>query len=1009
MIRPIGSSPPPVLPGPSSSTVLQADGAAVPGATRSVLPRFARRSGVLAPMAFKHKNHRNINSESAQRIQEMEKRLDQASRSQRPGTEVVALLHDLLDLPFFEHVPQIPPQAFSALFSELDKCPIMPDEEQLAEFSQSFIRGLAALQNTHTPGAPGIDNKELEKMARQYLQSNRWLTKAAFQTAVGERIQTATDVVDSPSRGSAQKMALETFETALTYGRLNMHDRMRAIEKLVDILPNLGHHEIAERNPQRRGLKLFEKIVDRLPPDEAAEMLAYLMKTVGNLSQKLSRRAANINGKADKTLEVASILSTGALPAIPFAVGAGIAGPYLAIPAAVAISGFGAGRYLSMKKQPQGSALYIVQDQLVKLRGRWDQVSPDKRKKLSDAFNTLRADYGRLAGTKKSTLKRFFNNKFIDPSRFPVDPSPSGELRRRLHHRLLAPVTTRTESIAGARLAGVDAMSIPGYADATEGQRALLDLLQKYHAEAGAAISHDFLTEFIKKTNGPGFENAAGIVRDAFSRVKEMTEYGSPAGRISLLDSIVEMTKRLCDGDREFVQSFVSAAQLAGENCHNNARQIFQALENAVIIDKARNGEDGLGGEGALLRLARGMFHHDKLKEATREVMAEVGLRVGLEVEAGNAVQIALGARFGIPNPIQGVGYVDTIKHIVTPENLRAIGARTEEKITDDDFVKYLTNWDPLTKKIKASPSFKEELERRTAEAREIYEAAENSYFDGAQTDEAFNTAAFAFQHAIKSEENALLEARIKDLVAADSAGALLDDDTPMAPSGLDEQAWNSFIKELDGLPPSNTPAETGTEDFQESMPLQFNALPLPSNAVIERDDMPAQVMPTEGGGDCLFHALDIPSDEIGQMRRNVADAIRKESGEIEYLGRNALNVLGALSQTPATQHIAVDLMAGREIVSSEAYARLVEMPGIYAGFDELRLLSTLPAYKDQTIVVIDNDGTISRYKNGDSTTESCTPDRKKAQLQQAIADADIALYKTPGHWEKIDLASAAG
>jgi hypothetical protein len=100
------------------------------------------------------------------------------------------------------------------------------------------------------------------------------------------------------------------------------------------------------------------------------------------------------------------------------------------------------------RKQPQGTALLLLKDQLTNLRRNWSSVTPDQRQQVIEAFKSLKESYSLLAGTKASTLRRLFNDSFIDPSTFETQPSFVGELHRQLHHRVLAPITSRSKPVA---------------------------------------------------------------------------------------------------------------------------------------------------------------------------------------------------------------------------------------------------------------------------------------------------------------------------------------------------------------------------------------------------------------------------------------------------------------------------------------------------------------------------------------------------------------------------------
>ncbi|MDB5772631.1 MAG: hypothetical protein JWM42_3005, partial [Burkholderia sp.] len=85
---------------------------------------------------------------------------------------------------------------------------------------------------------------------------------------------------------------------------------------------------------------------------------------------------------------------------------------------------------------------------------------------------------------------------------------------------------------------------------------------------------------------------------------------------------------------------------------------------------------------------------------------------------------------------------------------------------------------------------------------------------------------------------------------------------------------------------------------------------------------------------------------------------------------RNAHHVVAALTQTPGeTQDRAAGLTYGRHAIPNSVYAKLVAIPGIYAGDDELSLYSSLPIHQDKTFVVVDQDGTLLAWQSTSGTT----------------------------------------
>lgn len=289
--------------------------------------------------------------------------------------------------------------------------------------------------------------------------------KAAFDRQDRESFiaKKLTDLLDKPyfqstdsqpdsARGSAQKMALETFKQAFPLTISDDKNHLELLKKLIDVLPNLDHNRVVERDPQRRGLHVLEDALGKLKPDEAAEVLAHLMNRLGDLSQKLSKhKAVNVPFEGF-ALSLMGLGTTGAC------VGGFVVGNAGAVTAAAALGPFGVvvpliaagvtvAHMKSIQKQPQGTALYMLKDQLAKLRKNWGDVTPDNQQQLTEAFKNLQSSYDEHFGIKTSTLQRFFNDSFIDPSKFDAEPKQGKELRKMLQHKFITPITSRLKSV----------------------------------------------------------------------------------------------------------------------------------------------------------------------------------------------------------------------------------------------------------------------------------------------------------------------------------------------------------------------------------------------------------------------------------------------------------------------------------------------------------------------------------------------------------------------------------
>ena len=622
-----------------------------------------------------HKNHKHIDDRAQAEIQTIDREILAALNHPDKESHIAAALTKLLDKPFFQPPRHIPSEKIANLFTELDVCHVDPDDNTAARYAKGFIAGYTALQKAYVPEInDAVSKNALESAVMRYLKSNR-ADKAPLKNKLVVRF------ADSANRSSAQKMALETLTKAFPLTISDDKTHVKVLKKLIDALPNLEHHTQPERNAQRRGLTVLEKTLGSLQSsDDTAEALTHLMNITGDLSQ--------VPIKYEATAAKRVMLRSSA----------------------------------DYQKQPQGTALRLLQDQLAKLRGDWGNVTSDKQQQLIDAFNGLKNNFSKLAGTKDATLKRFFNDSFIDPSKFHTKHNSVKELGKRLHHSLFAPSASKMTNVPG----------IPNHATAKQKKLALL--LMPYFAEAKKAGVSDakfpagFLENFIEKTKSPEFDDAASVVHDYFSRIKEMPEYKNPISKPRMLNKIMEMTNRLAVGDEAFVCQFVSTCRLAdslrfSDSQYSNPRWTLKELEKSVILDKALKGEDGLNDHGNLLVLGKRFFHEQELKAATDDLIIDKKAKdidkksneliptlvsIDYKIEIDNAVEIALGGRFNIPAPVQGVGYQDLVKSTITPEILKAIQEETEKRIDNKEaFINFLMSWEPLTRKIMESPDFK--------------------------------------------------------------------------------------------------------------------------------------------------------------------------------------------------------------------------------------------------------------------------------------------------------------
>ncbi len=715
-------------------------------------------------LAITHKNHKNINKNQFDEIKIIDQEIENLITKNGGKKHISSKLEELLDKKFFKSTFIIQ-QEQRRLFDELNACPIYAfdnDEERVdAErivdsHTNKFIEAHADLIKTHTNEIDEATKKNaIESIIKDYLKSNR-----------SDRARFEQDLSLEINNGSAQKMALETFSKTLPAIKDDYKCHVHLLKKLIDVLPNLECHDCIQRSPQRRGLKVLEKALKGLPADDIAEVSTHLIKSISDLSGKLSKEklfkyapslenallpsaipAVTIGGATGLSLLIYSTTTASIVTvATVSTIAASGVGSAIAIPLAI----YGAA-YLkkskALQKQPQGTALYLLKNQLAKLHNDWGSVTPEKKQGLINAFSKLKDNLDKTSLIKHATLKRFFNDDFIDPSKFKEQQNQSVKIKKQLNHRLFSPIKSRLKPLAST--------VIHGHTKANAEQKELLDLLLEYHQEAQAAgiknadFPVKFLKNFIDNTKEPEFKNSAKFVYNFFNRIKETEEYKNPFSKPNILNTVVEMTSRLAGGDKDFVTRFVSASQFASEDCHNNARQFLKILTNAVITDKAMKGEDGLDNYENLLRLGQGFFREQVLKAVTREFIThktDGAPRAGIEVEIGNAVEIALGDQFNIPNAVKGMGYTHVLDKIVTPESLKSIEKEVKKRVTRESIktldgsatqelppqktalIDFLMAWDPLTEKVLNDPNLKIKLNETIREAREKFTQADEAH-----------------------------------------------------------------------------------------------------------------------------------------------------------------------------------------------------------------------------------------------------------------------------------------
>lgn len=144
----------------------------------------------------------------------------------------------------------------------------------------------------------------------------------------------------------------------------------------------------------------------------------------------------------------------------------------------------------------------------------------------------------------------------------------------------------------------------------------------------------------------------------------------------------------------------------------------------------------------------------------------------------------------------------------------------------------------------------------------------------------------------------------------------------------------------------------------------------------------------------------------MSAFRKRIATAIsEREDTTPRQRAYNAQMVAGAVLQTGLSE----DVPNFRQPeIPNNVYAARVRNPGIYAGEDELLAFTQLPERKGRTVVMIDSDGMIARFRDGTREAVSYIRENFNEVIGGVLAEADIALYKTPNHWQRIQPALQA-
>ena len=160
------------------------------------------------------------------------------------------------------------------------------------------------------------------------------------------------------------------------------------------------------------------------------------------------------------------------------------------------------------------------------------------------------------------------------------------------------------------------------------------------------------------------------------------------------------------------------------------------------------------------------------------------------------------------------------------------------------------------------------------------------------------------------------------------------------------------------------------------------------------------QRIPNNGGGDCLYYALagrNLEPIHLQRARTEVADVRREMPAGSE--ASNANQVALALYQSEVPLQVVRELTTGRHLVGNAAYAALQEIPGMYAGEEEL--IQWCNSH-EMTVAVLFQNGNVALFSGAGRRDIAIDPANRYAETLATLLHANLSLYKTPNHWERI-------
>jgi len=1061
-----------------------------------------------------HRQHKHATAQHRRTIVDIDRRLVAHLRGQTPTASVMPLLDELFNTPFFRKEVS-KPEWLDAL-SIFHSCPTDAGEAEQEKHAVMLMNAFDQHVLNNNQASVGESDRlqklnDVKKFAIVFLKTTNRVEKLQFD----ERIMAVhIPPFAEGERCSLQKMGLETLHAAFEAVR-SPSERLSMVTRLIDMLPSLEIHEHFDRSAQYRGLTYLKSWLDKMPVADAATATAHLMEVISNLSG----HASNLSITGKKAYNGWMLTST--LPTL---------GAAYVIDRSWTRSG----------NRPKDNALRILRKQLIRLRHDWSAVPDSNKERLKKAFNVLKTRLNDLSDADARELSNTLGDNYIDPGMFPADTSKASRMRHALFKK--------------SRLLDIDIMQgIKAVQDKSHpgGQlvRFFIDCSQRLaglehndHGDVTETPAWEKLNARFSNQNG---SKQAEIILSCLKRIEELPEFKTRAfSQAILLRKIKLMARELVDGGQEFIDKFAAAAQGADENCHNNARQIFDTLWDAVILQFAEQGKLGFDSEKKLLAWAHDQFRREKLHKAIPAVATEKFLgaarehaatafgtevansphfdkllsmalettianyraaparaeeslilvltlaqlkimiegdeklesmlaswrepdahnvtflgrvitevyrtfRLGVEVEQYLAAEVVLGDRLGLWDPAQKVAtYAYTAEKTVERENITAIEKKVRETATSkDDFVDFLMMLTPIKNFIQNNPAydFKVKVGELAARLQSDFDIAQEIYFEiqdkpTPEQQQAFDAAGIVYQSATSEIENTVIRQILVGLLdrypdvmtikpgrqsflmsAAEGMKADLHEQETHAqglrPDSKKYDALNKKLNDLSAGRAKDSEAAGKSEQTSARSP-ELN----PADAVLVSSNMyttsgtsstsrriftdqlgSVALLENAGGGDCLFYALGIEKDGIGAFRNRIADLVSRRKDTPQQRAYNAQMVAAAVVQT-GLERVVPNF---RQLeIPNDVYADMVRIPGIYAGEDELCALTQLPEYKGRTVAMIDTDGTIACFRNGVRESVTYTSENLDEVLGRVLAEADIALYKTPNHWRRIQPTS---